>query len=138
MGFIGFWTKADFLNLDLDLGLLGLAFFLFTLVQEFAKVQYAADRGGGVWGNFHQIHFSVAGDLKRLANGHNAHIITGRTNQAHFRNPDGLINSELYFSYMRLLESNNTQPAHYGWLLSGWMIPQTHLLDKQNPTFLPW
>ena len=108
VSFVGLRTQANFLNFDLDLGLFRFTVLLFALVQELAKVQYAADRRSGVGRNFHQIHFSIAGDLKCLANGHNAHVIARRTDQAHFRNPDGLINSELYLSYMRLLESNNT------------------------------
>lgn len=90
-------TKLHFFDGDGLLLLLGLAFALLVLVQEFPVVHDAANRRLRGWGNFYQIQVPFAGHLERFEGRHDADLFAFVPDDANFPRPDTLIHADKTF-----------------------------------------
>ena len=86
-----FRAQANFFDLGLLLRLAGFSFFLGPLVEEFAVIHQAANRGVGVRGYLYQVGPPFAGNLEGFGYTYYTDLPAFFVNQADFSCPDFLI-----------------------------------------------
>ena len=86
--------------------LLGFLLALGLLKTELAVVHDLAHRGDSLGGDLHQIQTGLFGDLNGLSGGHNAQLLTVRTDQADFLIADFFIDLMI----LRLSANTETPP----------------------------
>jgi hypothetical protein len=84
-------AELHFFYRDRLLMLLGLALFLFLLVQEFPVIHNAANRGLRGGGNLDQVQILFAGHLERFKRRHDSNLLAFIADHANFACPNTLI-----------------------------------------------
>ena len=84
-------AELYFFDGDRLLVLLGLAFFLFLLIEKFPIIHNAANRRLRCGGNLYQIEILFAGHLERFKRGHDADLLAFIANHADFARPNTII-----------------------------------------------
>jgi len=96
---VGLGSELHFLNLDVDLFLLGFLQFFTLLVFELAEVHDTTDRRDRRWRNLHQVQLLSFGQRQGLLNGEDAELLAVRPDDPDFAGSDGLIDVNGRFSY---------------------------------------
>src|SRR5260370_11911001 len=90
-------AELYFFQHDLFLVFLGRAFFLFLLVQVFAVIHDAANRGHGVGRDLYQIELLLSRSFDGIERGHNAQLITVRIDHAGLARADAFVHANKTF-----------------------------------------
>jgi hypothetical protein len=96
---VGLGAELHFLDLDVDLFLLGFLQFFALLIFELAEVHDAADWRYGRWRDLHQVQLLSFGQRQGLLNGEDAELLAIRPNDPDFPGTYGLIDVNGRFSY---------------------------------------
>ena len=96
---VGLGPELDFLQLDLDLFLLGFLQLLALLILEFAVIHDPADRRNGCRRNLDQVQLLAFRQRQVLREAEESQLFTFGTDYPDFFRPDGLIDVDRGFSY---------------------------------------
>src|SRR5262249_6942222 len=90
-------AELHFLQHDLFLILLGRALFLFLLVQVFAVIHDAANRGHGIRRDLYQVKILLPRLFDGIVRGHNAQLVAIAIDHADLSRADALIHADKTF-----------------------------------------